>query len=155
MLSSRLSISRGVTRLKISTNFMTVVAVVVSSISLPALATPLPLQVGTYYGGGSRYIQIAAKGERLCFHGFGTRGATVASITPDPSLEGFYRIHGRIDAALYQQDLKILLFGGTNNLLPYEADYNLSRDIGDSLQNCLESDAPFEESFDSRGRLVP
>lgn len=140
--------------MKICINFMTVAAAIVSSASLPAFASPLPLQQGNYYGGGSRYIQIAAKGERLCFHGYGGRGATVASITPDPSHEGFYRISGWIDTVLYQQDLKTLLFGSTNNLLPYEADYDLSRDISDSLQKCLESDAPFEQHFDARGRLI-
>lgn len=133
---------------------MTVAAVIVSSVSLPAFASPLPLQKGIYYGGGSRYIQIAAKGARLCFHGYSGRGATVASIIPDPSLEGFYRINGWTDTVLYQQDLKILLFGSTNNLLPYKADDNLSQDISDSLQQCLESNAPFEQRFDARGRLI-
>lgn len=139
--------------MKIFTNFMTVAAVIVSSVS-PAFASPLPLQKGIYYGGGSRYIQIAAKGERLCSHGYSGRGATVASITPDPSLEGFYRINGWTDTVLYQQDLKTLLFGSTNNLLPYEADDNLSQDISGSLQQCLESNTLFQRRFDARGRLI-
>jgi hypothetical protein len=154
ILDSRMLINLGVNDLKICTNFMTVAVVIVSSLSLPAFANSLPLQTGIYHGGGSRYIQIAVKDERLCFHGYSGRGETVASITPDPSLKGFYRINGWTDTVLYQQDLKTLLFGSTNNLLPYEADYNLSQDISDSLQQCLESDVPFEQRFDARGRLI-
>lgn len=153
MLSGKLLTHLGVNGLKLCTNSITVAAIV-SSLSLPVYASPLPLQEGIYYGGGSRYIQIAAKGERLCFHGYSGRGAAIASITPNPSSEGFYRIYGGIGSVLYQQDLKTLLFGSTDRLFSYEADNNLEWNISNSLQKCLESDAPFEERFDSRGRLI-
>jgi len=130
------------------------VAAIVSSAFLPAFASPLPLQEGIYHSGGSSYIQIAVEGERLCFQGYSGRGSTVASITADPSLEGFYRINGWTETVLHQQDLKTLLFGSTNNLLPYKADYDFPQEISDSLQQCLESNVPFEQRFDARGNLI-
>jgi hypothetical protein len=116
--------------------------------SMPAFA--LPLQVGVYRV-GSRYIQIAQQGNRLCFRGFSINGVTTASISPDSEHSGFYLINGLDDTVVHQKDLKTLFIGQINNLEPYEADYEFPRNISDDLQRCLQSQKPFFERI-SGGR---
>jgi hypothetical protein len=105
-------------------------------------ANGLPLQ-SKVYRMGSGYIQVAVKGKRLCYGGSSSRGSTVASITTDSQLEGFYRINGWSDTVLYQQDIDTLLFGSLDELIAYKADYNVPRDINSILQQCLDSSSPF------------
>ena len=108
-----------------------------------ATATGLPLQVGMYRMGSSNYIQIAVKGDRLCHNGFSSRGSAVGSIAPDPKLADVHRINGLDSLVLYQQDIKTLLYGEVNQMNAYEADYQTARTIGPTLQQCLDSNAPF------------
>ncbi|MCY7324413.1 MAG: hypothetical protein LH660_22090 [Phormidesmis sp. CAN_BIN36] len=108
-----------------------------------ATATGLPLQVGMYRMGASNYIQIAVKGDRLCYNGFSSRGSAVGSIAPDPKFQDVYRINGLDNLVLYQQDIKTLLYGEVNQMNAYEADYGTARTIGTTLQQCLDSNSPF------------
>ena len=108
-----------------------------------ATASGLPLQVGMYRMGSSNYIQVAVKGERLCYNGFSSRGSAVGSIAPDSKLQGVYRINGLDNLVLYQQDIKTLLFGEVNQLDAYSSDYETARTIGTTLQQCLDSNSPF------------
>jgi hypothetical protein len=108
-----------------------------------AMANGLPLQVGMYRTGASNYIQIAVKGDRLCYNGFSSRGSAVGSISPDPKLQGVYRVNGLDNLVLYQQDIKTLLYGEVNQMNAYDADYGTARTIGTTLQQCLDSNAPF------------
>jgi hypothetical protein len=118
------------------------IATIIFSLWFAIPAAALPLQVGIYRD-GSRYIQIAQKGRRLCYRGFSINGVTTASITPDAKNPGFYLIHGFKDVVLSQQELNTLLFGELNNLLPYEADPEFPHDISPDLQRCLNSKKPF------------
>lgn len=108
-----------------------------------ATANGLPLQVGMYRMGSSNYIQIAVKGDRLCYSGFSPRGSVVGSIAPDPKLAGAYQINGLDNLVLYQQDIKTLLYGEVNQLNSYASDYGAARTIGKTLQQCLDSSSPF------------
>jgi hypothetical protein len=103
----------------------------------------LPLQVGVYHGGGSRYIQIAEKQNRICFKGRSSNGVTVASVAVNTSSQEFYKINGFDDTLLFQQDPETLLFGRKNQLSKYRADYGFSRDLDDDLEECLSSQKPF------------
>ncbi|MBD0341977.1 MAG: hypothetical protein ICV61_14195 [Microcoleus sp. Co-bin12] len=103
----------------------------------------LPLQVGVYHGGGSRYIQIAEKQNRICFKSRSSNGVTVASVAVNTSSQEFYKINGFDDTLLFQQDRETLLFGRKNQLSKYRADYGFSRDLDDDLEECLSSQKPF------------
>jgi hypothetical protein len=112
--------------------------------SVPA-TSGLPLQVGIYRT-GSRYIQIANQGERLCYHGFTARGATTASLTPDPNRPGFYKIYGWNDTVLKQETNHSILFGSEHRLNSIEADNSFPAEIGDVLQACLDSRSNFNQA---------
>jgi hypothetical protein len=128
------------------------IATTLLSLGLALPAAALPLQAGVYRV-GSRYIQIAQKGRRMCFRGFSTNGVTTASIAPDTKNPGFYRINGYKDTVVRQQDPNILLIGELNNLSPYEADNEFPRDLTDDLKRCLNSQKPFfERASGGRGK---
>lgn len=103
---------------------------------------PIPIQVGSYHL-GSKYIQIAKLGNRICFQGSSVHGQTTASITPEPKHPGFYIIQGWEDTRLYQQEQETLLFGELNNLVGYQLDSELNGDINTDLQECLNATEPF------------
>jgi len=103
----------------------------------------LPLQVGVYHGGGSRYIQIAQTANSICFKGFSPNGVTVASVAADTNRQDFYKINGFNGVFLLQKDTNTLLFGPINQLIKYAADYGFSRYLDDDLQQCLSSQNPF------------
>jgi hypothetical protein len=120
-------------------------AIAICSIALAtekSLAT-LPLQVGVYHGGGSRYIQIAQKSNRICYKGFSPNGVTVASVAADPKRQDTYKINGFDGVVLLQQDKDTLLFGQVNQLIKYVADLSFPRNLDADLQQCLSSDRPF------------
>jgi hypothetical protein len=107
-----------------------------------SLAT-LPLQVGVYHGGGSRYIQIAQKSNRICFKGFSPNGVTVASVAAEASNPNTYKINGFDGLILKQQDKDTLLFGQTNQLTKYITNSGFPKEVDDDLQQCLNSQKPF------------
>ena len=113
-------------------------------------ASAFPLQEGVYRV-GSRYIQIAQQNERICFRGFSMRGATIASVEPHPDRPDFYIINGRDDTVLTQQDIDTLLIGPINRLDKYPADYEVSRSLGEDLQECLNSTEPFYSKSQAGG----
>ncbi|MCU0545822.1 MAG: hypothetical protein MUE44_27270 [Oscillatoriaceae cyanobacterium Prado104] len=120
-------------------------AIAVFSIALAAeksLAN-LPLQEGVYHGGGSRYIHIAQKANRICFKGFSPNGVTVASVTGDANRQNSYKINGFDGIVLKQQDKDTLLFGPANQLIKYIANSGFPRDLDSDLQQCLNSQKPF------------
>ena len=122
---------------------MLIATLLSSGIATAATATGLPLQVGMYHMGASNYIQIAVKGDRLCYNGFSSRGSAVGSIVPDSKLPDVYRINGLDNLVLYQQDIKTLLYGEVHQMNAYEADYGAERTIGTTLQQCLDSNSAF------------
>ena len=103
----------------------------------------LPLQVGVYHGGGSRYIQIAEKENRICFKGFSSNRVTVASVAADTQRKNFYKINGFDGTFVSQQDTDTVLFGPVNQLILYVADDSFPRELDDDLQECLSSQKPF------------
>lgn len=128
---------------------LSVIAVCLASFS-GGKAAAFPLQQGVYRV-GSRYIQIAQQNERICFRGFSMRGATIASVEPHPDRPDFYMINGMDDTVLTQQDVETLLIGPINRLIKYPADYTVSRDLSEDLQECLNSAEPFYKQI-SGGR---
>lgn len=102
----------------------------------------LPLQVGIYRA-GSRYIQIAEQDNRICFVGFSSRGATTASVEPEPNYPNSYRVEGYEGAMLFQPDINTLLFGPTHYLEEYPADRSFPRESTEDLEACLNSTEPF------------
>lgn len=110
-----------------------------------AIAGGLPLQVGVYRLGTDNSIQLAQKGDRLCYQGFSSRGSSTGSIALDARLSDFSRINGFDDAVLYQPDLETLLFGPIHQLTKYTADSSASRTISPTLQQCLNAKEPFSK----------
>ena len=108
-------------------------------------ARKIKLNLGIY-NVGSTYIQIAAKGDRQCFHIFSMRSWRVGSITPDDQHEGFYRVQGWDNIRLSQLDPETLLVDAVS----YQANYQFPRDIDENLQQCLDSEAPFERTGQGR-----
>ncbi|NJR21996.1 MAG: hypothetical protein HC786_07410 [Richelia sp. CSU_2_1] len=103
----------------------------------------LPLQTGVYHGGGSRYIQIAQKANRICFKGFSPNGVTVASVTAETNPPNTYKINGFDGLILKQQDKDTLLFGQTNQLNKYTTNSGFPKEVDSDLQQCLNSQKPF------------
>lgn len=122
----------------------------IASIAEIGLAA-IPLQVGVYRV-GSRYIQIAQRENRLCFHGFSIHGATTASLEPDRDRPDVYRVNGFDDTVLLQQDADTLLMGPIHYLNPYPADYEFPQTISDDLEVCLSSTKPFFKRISGGGR---
>jgi hypothetical protein len=107
-----------------------------------------PLQAGVYRI-GSKYIQIAKQGDRLCYRGMSNNGVTIASLIP--SRNGFYQINGWSDGFVKQVDTEHLSLGNINNMTPYPIDRESSSEITPNLQACLDSTEPFFKQSE-RGR---
>lgn len=100
----------------------------------PALAESL--KPGSYWGGGSRYITIAQKGDRLCYQGASSNGVITASILVKPGQPKRYEI--------YQLGLSIIPMSG-QSLRFGSLEYRLESLTVSSkdLQKCLNSNQPF------------
>lgn len=96
-----------------------------------AIATAL--EPGIYWGGGSRYIQIAQQGDRFCYHGFSPNGSTVASLLPNRSQPGLYHVYGMKGATLSQSSARTLWFGAA------QYSYDSNSRLSSQLQQCLNS----------------
>jgi hypothetical protein len=112
-----------------------------------AAASGLPLQVGVY-SAGSRYIQIAAQDDRVCYQGFSANGSVVGAIAPDSEMPGFYRVNGLPDLVLHQPTLEAILLGSVHELRIYAADPSFPREISPMLQQCLNTKAAFFKRMD-------
>jgi hypothetical protein len=108
-------------------------------------AKAMSLQVGTY-SIGSKYIQIANAGGRWCYQGSSSRGMTIASLRP--SRNGRYAINGWEDSFVQQQDADHLLFGSSENMLPYVLNQESSSTLSEPLQDCLNSTEPFFQQYE-------
>jgi hypothetical protein len=116
------------------------------SILATAPAMALPLQVGNYRI-GSKYIQIASKGDRVCYQGKTATRAVTASVAPH-SLSDFYVVNFKTDGTqetlvLHQPAIGHLLFGTVHTLNDWEADYQMDRSLNDAMKNCLNTQSPF------------
>jgi len=120
--------------------------------TVPAIA--LPLQEGMYRI-GSRYIQIAASGDRVCYQGFSATASTTASISPH-TLPDFFVVNFKTadtkeTLVLHQPTLGNLLYGTLHNLNSWEVDNQFPESKNDAMQRCLKSQTAFlEESKSSR-----
>lgn len=115
---------------------------------LPAVAQAVPLQAGAY-SWGSRYIQIARKGDRWCFQGFSARATSIASLSPDAKRPGLYRLHGPVEALVRQDNAKQLSYGSPNNLMPYASDREFGSEITPEMQKCLNAKTPYFKQIQS------
>jgi hypothetical protein len=116
----------------------------------PALA--LPLQDGNYRI-GSKYIQIASKGDRVCYAGKTATRGTTASVAPH-SLPDFSVVNFKTEGTqetlvLHQPTMGHLLYGTVHMLRDWEADNSISLPVDDVMKRCLSSQAPFFEEFKS------
>ena len=100
----------------------------------PTLARSL--QPGFYWGGGSRYITVAQKGDRFCFQGASNHGVTTASMIPDSDRSRGYSVH-KLGLRLTPVDNRTILFGSIKYIM--DGSVNLTAD----LQRCLGSKQPF------------
>lgn len=119
--------------------------------ALPIMA--LPLQEGMYRI-GSKYIQIAAKGDRVCYEGMSARGGLTSSVAPHPTLPDFFLVNfltqeGKEPLVLHQPSVGQLLYGTVHQLSNWDADYQIPRDKSDRMKRCLESTKPFREDVKS------
>jgi hypothetical protein len=117
-------------------------------------AMALPLQDGSYRI-GSKYIQLASKGDRICYQGKTATRGTTASVaphsTPDFFVVNFKTAGSKETLLLHQPSLGHLLYGTAHNLADWEVDYSVDRLQDDVMKRCLNSQAPFfEESKSSR-----
>lgn len=126
------------------------VVATLTMLCLAESAVAKPLQPGTYWGGGSRYITIMRQGnDRMCYMGSSHPDkAIVASILPVRENPKLYSIYGFGSIALLQQDEKTLLFGalsGRRTSLIQSSEYRIegSRTLTNELRQCLNSRKPF------------
>ncbi|MDX2257211.1 MAG: hypothetical protein NW214_17000 [Pseudanabaenaceae cyanobacterium bins.39] len=135
------------------------------------------LEEGFYWGGGSRYIQIAKKthsvngvdSDRFCYQGFSSYGTSISSLellTPNSRNDEFtiYILHGNAQEqndrlALVQSKYRSGLiavgkFGDILNRsgrpLQYQLDVNASSAsfrLSPELQDCLNSDQPYHKQI--------
>jgi hypothetical protein len=130
----------------------TVSLALVSWLLIPrGAALAKPLTVGAYQGPGNHTIFIASTGDRICYQSM-NRGMTVASVVPDPTHHGMYRLDGNPNFALYQPSANTLLYGELNQLAKAKA-ISLSANPGETLlKRCLSTSGPFfKKSLDNRG----
>ncbi len=105
-------------------------------------AKAMPPQPG-FYSWASKYIQIAKKGDRLCYQGFSSSATMVASVQQDAENPSLYRLHTLKDAALKQDKPDEILYGAEDNLLPYAATKKAPQKLSAEMQRCLNSKKPF------------
>lgn len=124
-------------------NFGAIIFSILANLPGEKSLAALPLQEGIYYGGGTRYIQIAQKNNKICYQGFSKNGTSVASVEPDRDRPGFYVINGFDGTVLFQRDRETLQFGAVNRLASYSLDSQISGELDATLEKCLNSDRPF------------
>ncbi|MEC4802874.1 MAG: hypothetical protein SAJ12_12090 [Jaaginema sp. PMC 1079.18] len=109
----------------------------------PSFAS-LSLRQGLYWGGGSRYIVIAIRGDRVCYSGSSPNGYSISSVSPIPQQPGFHKIEGFEDITLSQVNSNTVLFGGSEYTLEDSDIF-----VADELADCLNSSIPYfhRESF--------
>ncbi|MBW4581419.1 MAG: hypothetical protein KME42_17760 [Tildeniella nuda ZEHNDER 1965/U140] len=126
------------------------VVATLTMLCLAESAVAKPLQPGTYWGGGSRYITIMRQGsDRMCYMGSShPNKAVVASIFPVRENPKLYSVYGVGRIALLQQDEKTLLFGALSDrrtALMRASAYRMegSRALTEELKQCLNARKPF------------
>ncbi len=153
--------------------FYSIAAIACISSNLIVTKAAHALEEGLYWGGGSRYIQIAQRasstsdGDRVCYHGFSPNGSTIASL----KLE-IPRYQTGIDYEVYilqglkksnLNNLAILQYGFSPNKitfgklvsrfvregLVYKRDLNSISERSPELQECLNSDQPYFKQISS------
>ncbi len=113
-----------------------------------ARAEAMPLQPGAY-SAGSRYIQIARRGDRWCFQGFSVRATSISSLTPDPRTPSLYRLAGTKDSVVRQDRVDQLAYGSAANLLPYPANPQFGNDLSAEMKQCLNTQKPYYKQIQS------
>lgn len=104
-----------------------------------------PLSPGIYSIGASSHIQIARRGDRLCFAGSSRNGSSFASLHPDAT-PGSYRVNGFEGTLIAQQDTNTIRWGPKDAWIPVARDRELEQEnfpIAKDLQRCLNSNQPF------------
>jgi hypothetical protein len=124
-------------------------------------ASSQPLKPGFYFR-GSIGIQIAIKGNRICYEGMSRYGRTVASVIRDPKYLGFYKLESLKKKAnspepfyLMQLTSDASHYGDFMGLSSIEVDRSGGNTNSKEMQRCLKSNRTFsffEESEYFRNR---
>lgn len=112
-------------------------------------ATAMPLKPGLYRW-ASKYIQIAQKGDRLCYQGSTARASLTASLQRDSQNPEIYRLHGAKDLVVKQNQADQILYGSRDNLLPYTAEAEPNLELNPAMQQCLKSTKPYYKQQEFR-----
>lgn len=113
-----------------------------------ARAEAMPLQPGAY-SSGSRYIQLARRGDRWCFQGFSARATSISSLSPDPQMPAAYRLAGTQNSVVRQDRVGQVSYGSADNLLPYQANLQFGNDLSAAMNQCLNSQKPYYKQIQS------
>ncbi|MBF2026207.1 MAG: hypothetical protein IGS48_05480 [Oscillatoriales cyanobacterium C42_A2020_001] len=106
------------------------------------VANALPLQPGSY-SWGSKYIQIAKKGDRFCYQGFSARATLIASLSPHPKYPNLHQIAGSKEMVVRQDSPDQLSYGSVNHLLPYPRDRQFGSELTAEMKQCLNAQKPY------------
>jgi hypothetical protein len=135
--------------------YLLLIVILCFSLAIAAPALALPVQDGVYTGPGSRWIQIATKGDRICYNASTATRSLTASLSPHPTIPDFYGVDGvEIEGGLgalvvHQPTLDTLLVGRVHNLTARPSDLSASRDLSETMQRCLDSQGAFNETQES------
>ena len=115
-----------------------------------------PLKPGFYFR-GSIGIQIAIKGNRICYEGVSRYGRTVASVIRDPKYLNFYKLEsvkkkGQSKDPFYLMQLTsdAIHYGDFMVLSSIEIDRSGGNKNSKEMQRCLKSNKTFSLEFKHR-----
>lgn len=126
-----------------SLRFVVLTLIATPFISTGAVASDLPLQIGTYRRGVSHSIAIFNKGSRICYQGTSNYGSTIASIKQDSKTQGGYRIYGMSGILIKQNGMNNILFGSDNNLSSMKLDLEYVIESSTLMKKCLGTKKDF------------
>ncbi len=98
------------------------------------------LQQGVYWGGGSRYVEIARQGDRWCYQGWSPNGRMVASIHPQGE---DHQIHG-FPVPLKQTDGNTIGLGDSI----YQSLPHMAVERTPELERCLAISGAYKHQID-------
>ncbi len=94
------------------------------------------LRPGTYRMSGSNYIQIAVRGDRLCYRGSSNAGKTTASLSPISNQPGSYRIYNFGNGADVDPGMDVI---SQQRLNSYQLDNVSPNTLDKDLEACLDT----------------
>ncbi|MBW4590135.1 hypothetical protein G7B40_039795 [Aetokthonos hydrillicola Thurmond2011] len=136
-------------------------AIVISLFSLMSsvFASPIPLRPGLYFRNKSipyKYIEIAKKGNKYCYHGVSTHGVSYASLIPVPNHPNIYKLAKESNNEsdnLYvaQTDKENIDFGTMKEVINHASNSTSKHSFGaNSLEDDIRKDSYIQQCFNSQ-----